>query len=42
MLVLSHITKFYDVDSRLKTKQKAEIKISMLKIWISIKIIGNN
>ena len=26
--------KFYDVDSRLKTKQKAEIKTSMLKKWI--------
>ena len=28
--------KFYDVDSRLKTKQKAEIKILMLKKWIII------
>lgn len=28
--------KFYDVDSRLKTKQKAEIKILMLMKWAII------
>ena len=39
---LSHITNFMMLIVGLKQSKKAEIKISMLKIWMGIKIIRNN